>query len=97
MHYIELTIKFTLFQTPRNDSFILGVSEQSDDFIGPNAKILAQCFSNVLCSGPLSTLKKCCRNQKAIASSKFYLNSMDSGDWQAIVHGVAKSWTCLSI
>ena len=23
-------------------------------------------------------------------------NSMDSGDWQATVHGVAKSWTGLS-
>ena len=23
-------------------------------------------------------------------------NSMDSGDWQATVHGVAKSWTQLS-
>ena len=23
-------------------------------------------------------------------------NSMDRGAWQAIVHGVSKSWTCLS-
>lgn len=40
-HYIEMTIKLTLFQIPRKNRLLLFFfrSEQSDDFIGPHAKI----------------------------------------------------------